>query len=138
MRKTKIASAIRRAIAVGIFGFSVNMFFRFDLGGGADCVTDSTAIVSVFFNLLPPISIFYNNLKWIKFNKLWNHPFFLVELTLLFVFWLNRMGHQNYISNNFAILAPYLLVILKNNFLELYFKNLFLTASTHTKRVITL
>jgi len=61
MRKTKIASAIRRAIAMGIFGFSVNVLFRFDLGGGADCVTDSTAIVSMFFNLLPPISIFYSN-----------------------------------------------------------------------------
>lgn len=61
MRKTKIASAIRRAIAMGIFGFSVNVLFRFDLGGGADCVTDSTAIVSMFFNLLPPISILYSH-----------------------------------------------------------------------------
>jgi hypothetical protein len=57
MRKMRIESAMRRETAMGILGFSMKVLFGFDLGGGADCVTDSTAIVSTFFNLLPPISI---------------------------------------------------------------------------------
>jgi hypothetical protein len=57
MRKMRIESAMRRETAMGILGFSMKVLFGFDLGGGADCVTDSTAIVSTFFNFLPPISI---------------------------------------------------------------------------------
>jgi hypothetical protein len=68
MRKMRIESAMKRETAMGILGFSMKVLFGFDLGGGADCVTDSTAIVSTFFNLLPPISI----LLFAESNQLMN------------------------------------------------------------------
>lgn len=57
MRETRRASAKRRASANGILGFWSKAVFPSDLGGGGDGATDSTPMVSLFFNLLPPISV---------------------------------------------------------------------------------
>ena len=57
MRETRTASAKRRARAKGVLGFSSKVILPLDLGGGADCVTDSKAIVSLLFSFLPPVSI---------------------------------------------------------------------------------
>lgn len=75
MRETRTASAKRRASAKGIFGFSSKVILPLDLVGGADCVTDSAAIVSPLFSFLPPISIFchprsiQHTLTWIPCLK---------------------------------------------------------------------
>lgn len=57
MRVTRRVSAKRRASAKGILGFWSKAVFPSDLGGGGDGATDSTPMVSLFFNLLPPISV---------------------------------------------------------------------------------
>jgi len=57
MRETRTASAKRRATAKGILGFWSRVVFPSDLGGGDDGATDSTPMVSLFFSLLPPISV---------------------------------------------------------------------------------